>query len=279
MAEPSRLRPEDMNMREQLARLAELQELDNRIIEIEMNRDKLPEDLDKQDEVLFAKRSQFEAIENQLGSLETELSEKQRLLDLERLKLKNARNKETAIQNIKQYEAFVREVETQEKSGDELESEIKAINARMKELREEQAHLETQIVKLEGEGLSKRKDLETRISALDVQLDKLYDKRDEMAETVREELYLKYEYIAERKDGIAVAIVQHGHCLACNMSISPQMYNQLIRGDSLLACPACQRILVYVPSDDPEPVEEEKPAAKSKSKRSKKAVKDDDFDD
>ncbi len=234
------------SIQHQLMLLVELQELDNEIIEFEEERDKIPGQLEGLEDVLHERRKKLEEVENRMVIIEDDLGEKKQSLDLERLKLKNTRNKETAIQNIKQYEAFVKEVETQEKTSDELEIELKELDQQIEELRKEKALLSEEIKQITEDQAAKRRGLEERIVELDKTLEELYDLRDEKQENIRESIYLKYEYIAERKEGLAVAEVQHGHCLACNMAIPPQMFNELIRGNQLMSCPACGRILVYI---------------------------------
>ncbi|RJO71538.1 MAG: hypothetical protein C4523_04200 [Myxococcales bacterium] len=239
------MNPQIRRMRDKLQQLVELQLLDNEIIEFEIEREKIPAQLNQMEGGLLEKRKLSDEKEHQLAHLEEELGEKTRLLDLERIKLKNTRNKETAIQNIKQYEAFIKEIETQEKSSGELDEEIAAIKKNIQLLRQEKGELDTKIKTSSDTQTKERRELEKRLAELDGTLEELYDKRDELAEQIDEQLYLKYEYIAERKDGIAVALVEHGHCSICNMAIPPQMHNELIRGDQFHACPACNRILVY----------------------------------
>lgn len=234
-------------MREQLELLVALQELDTHIVGLEDERNKIPEAINNLEEKVVVKEKRLEDVMSQLATLEDEKNEKKRAVELEKIRLKNTRNKESTIQNIKQYEAFVKEVETTEKSGEELESELKQINHRVSELSEEKKKLEGEIEKARAEIRGRRRELEDELKIRDEELDKLYDERDDLAEKIPEGLYLKYERIAEKKDDIAVAFVEHGHCSACNMAIPPQMYNELMRGDQLMACPACQRILFYRP--------------------------------
>ena len=229
----------------QLAHMWKLQELDNEIMDFEEEREKIPSKFGSQESLLLEKRSILEDIENQIHMLKDEEAEIVRSLDLEQLKLKNARNKETAIENIKQYEAFVREVEVKEKSSEDIESELAALRARLTELKGEYKDLNKEINSAKQVQKTERSGLETRLKELDSTLDELYDSRDELAERIREDLYYKYEYIAEGKNGIAMAIVEDGTCILCNMAIPPQMYNELIRGDQIMTCPACNRILIY----------------------------------
>jgi len=53
----------------------------------------------------------------------------------------------------------------------------------------------------------------------------------------------RYEMLREKRQGIAVVEASNGSCLGCNMNLPPQVYNNLFKGDSLIVCPHCQRLL------------------------------------
>jgi hypothetical protein len=61
-----------------------------------------------------------------------------------------------------------------------------------------------------------------------------------------------YDRLAQRsRDGIAVAEVVNGSCSACYMSLRPQAYLNVKRGDEISLCENCARIL-YVPKREAE---------------------------
>jgi hypothetical protein len=56
-------------------------------------------------------------------------------------------------------------------------------------------------------------------------------------------LLKRYEQIRSRMRGKAVVEVRKGICQGCQVSLPPQLYNELFKGDVLHVCPSCQRIL------------------------------------
>ncbi|MBK9766912.1 MAG: hypothetical protein IPP63_07780 [Chloracidobacterium sp.] len=53
-----------------------------------------------------------------------------------------------------------------------------------------------------------------------------------------------YDRLAQRsRDGIAVAEVVNGSCSACFMSLRPQMQVNVKKGDEIITCESCTRIL------------------------------------
>jgi hypothetical protein len=47
-----------------------------------------------------------------------------------------------------------------------------------------------------------------------------------------------------------VVNVVQGVCQGCFMSIPPQQYNMLLKGDKIFECPTCQRIIYHQPVEE-----------------------------
>jgi predicted nucleic acid-binding Zn-ribbon protein len=59
-----------------------------------------------------------------------------------------------------------------------------------------------------------------------------------------------YNRISARiRDRIAVAEARNGSCTACFMTLRPQMMAEVRRGDEIITCDNCNRILYYVPTE------------------------------
>jgi predicted nucleic acid-binding Zn-ribbon protein len=83
------------------------------------------------------------------------------------------------------------------------------------------------------------------LEALDEELRLFEKKRVGFSQTVEQDLLNKYLLLKERKQGQAISPVSQAVCQVCHMRIPPQMYNELIRGDSLLRCTNCGRIIYW----------------------------------
>ena len=64
--------------------------------------------------------------------------------------------------------------------------------------------------------------------------------REEQAKNVKPALLNKYNTLRHRRNGLAVVNVLHGVCQGCFMTIPPQQYNMLLKGDVFFDCPTCQ---------------------------------------
>jgi len=54
---------------------------------------------------------------------------------------------------------------------------------------------------------------------------------------------------ARIRDGVAVAEARNRSCTACFMSLRPQVMAEIRRGDEIITCDNCGRILFYVPAE------------------------------
>ena len=76
--------------------------------------------------------------------------------------------------------------------------------------------------------------------------------RISMATKINTPVLRKYDMLRERRNGKAIVPVTKGVCQGCFMSIPPQQFNDILRGDKMLNCPTCQRILYHQPEKSEE---------------------------
>jgi predicted nucleic acid-binding Zn-ribbon protein len=93
--------------------------------------------------------------------------------------------------------------------------------------------------KADSEALSKE------LVSLDNELEALQSERSTICTGVDREILSMYDRLRRYKQGIAISPVTSGVCQICHMGIPPQKFNELIRGDALMNCPHCQRIMYW----------------------------------
>ena len=105
-------------------------------------------------------------------------------------------------------------------------------------------------------------DMEERFKAFDEQA-RIQEQQLEGARAERERLMMElpkatsalYKRIASRiRDGVALAEARNGACMACFMSLRPQIMADVRRGEEIITCDNCNRILYYAPNKAAQPV-------------------------
>jgi predicted nucleic acid-binding Zn-ribbon protein len=54
-----------------------------------------------------------------------------------------------------------------------------------------------------------------------------------------------FERVFKARQGIAVAQAVNGHCTICHVRLRPQVYNTILKNDTIVQCDHCQRVLYF----------------------------------
>ena len=100
--------------------------------------------------------------------------------------------------------------------------------------------------------------IEADAIAVQSALDALTAERSALVKTIEPSALATFERVAKGRNGIGLARAVDGLCGACRVRIRPHLYNEVRKGDQIIQCESCVRILYYVPP--PKPAEGETPA-------------------
>jgi len=203
----------------------------------------LPREIEEIDSTVLARKRSLEVADEEIVEmnsrkepLEVELKENQSILDAADARIKK-------IKTNKEFLALQREIDIAKKRKSDLEEQIlqlmEKIEARTKERDRISKTFENDRVILDEKKeviLNKQKELQAIIDKLKGQLDVLRVKVDRP-------LLSRYDRIKEKRNGLVVVECVDGVCMGCHIHIQPQLFNDLVRGDKMISCPACQRIL------------------------------------
>jgi len=125
--------------------------------------------------------------------------------------------------------------------AESLQSEIKTAEVRLKE---DQQKVNEERKLLEEEN---KRDLTA--------LESYVKERQEIATSISsDDLLPRYERVRKHRGGIAVAAARNEVCEICKVRIRPQVFQEILKNDQIIACDACQRIL-YDPNNLDHPFE------------------------
>jgi predicted nucleic acid-binding Zn-ribbon protein len=86
--------------------------------------------------------------------------------------------------------------------------------------------------------------LDERERRLQKEISELRQRREEIAGGLDESLLGRYERIVARRSP-AVAVVNSELCRGCRVDIPPQSYIEILKGQAIITCERCHRILIH----------------------------------
>jgi predicted nucleic acid-binding Zn-ribbon protein len=79
------------------------------------------------------------------------------------------------------------------------------------------------------------------------EIDALKAERAGIVPQMTPRVFSEYERIRKGRAGVAIAEAVNGRCSKCHITLRPQFLQELKRGDSIMVCESCKRILYYNP--------------------------------
>ena len=237
-------------MRAELEQLIALQNTDTKIRLLQAELDAIPQrraDIEKE----FDQRAfEFKAIETRRDEARTKRLQLDNELAETRTKAEKAERDLMSSTNAKAYEAAIREVDSAKKHISQLETQILELMEAAEQAENEIRQHEPEIAKMRAEMEEKLRDFEQQTRAQNDELTALRAERERLGATLPKPMSSLYNRISTRiRDGIAVAEASNNSCTACFMTLRPQVMSEIRRGDEIIICDNCSRILYYVPAE------------------------------
>src|SRR5579864_5097189 len=166
-----------------------------------------------------------------------------------RTKISKYRDQSLDVKTNDQYKALLHEIQFAEKEIAANEDKILELmvnaDARDKEVKAAQAELKAETAEIEQEKEQARQ----RTAEDEKLLAEWRGKRDQLRTGVREDLLRHYERVS-RFRGSGISEVRDHKCMACQVILRPQTYNEVRSGKETVVCDSCQRILYFDPKEE-----------------------------
>jgi hypothetical protein len=148
-----------------------------------------------------------------------------------------------AVKTNQEYKALLHEIETAKGEKDAIEERILVLLMEADAIAAEHKDAEAARAAALREGDDVRKALSVERASLDAELRRLADERRHEAAGLDAALLAKYDQLLKQRRGLAVAAMMGETCSACQLRQRPHMAQMVRRGDSVVQCESCQRIL------------------------------------
>jgi uncharacterized protein len=234
-------------MHSDLKLVIRLQEIDNRLVDLTREITALPKHIAEIEKKLVAHERKLEADRAALAANQKERKKCEGDIQVQEQKISKLKDQMLQAKTNEQYRAFQHEIEFCEK-------EIRRFEDRILELMGESEPLDKNVKAAEGALKAERAQVEAekqqareRTAADQKAAGDLQQERAGIVAQVTPATSQLYERARKARRGIGITEALDGRCSACQMALRPQFAQDLKRGDKVMACESCQRILYYNP--------------------------------
>jgi uncharacterized protein len=235
----------------ELQKLIALQNLDTTIRKLEKDQQATPERRAEIEKEFDQRAFEIRALENRRDEAKHTRARLENEVMEQKGRAERAERNLMSSKKPDEYTAAIREADSARKQISALETQILE---QMEQLEQAEGSLKEraeEIATLNSDREAKLKAFDEESGTIGERLAAARKEREEVFASLPKAISAQYSRIGARiRDGVAVAEARNRSCSACFMSLRPQMMAEIRRGDEIITCDNCGRILYVAP---PEP--------------------------
>ena len=187
--------------------------------------------------------SKLQKLEDDIKNLILKKSKNELLISELKDKLKTIAEKTAKVKTAKEAKALTLEEELAKEQIESANEEIDKFENLVESKKEEKKELEKEINSYEAQIIIVQTEIQDKLDTLEKQKESIYKNRDELMKEMDSNIYKFYEKIKKWAGNSAVSPVRKQACMGCYMKINDKTYADVIKGDEIITCPHCGRVL------------------------------------
>ena len=237
-------------MNAELTQLIALQKTDSQIRQLEAGLKAIPERRAEIETEFEQRAFEFRAVEIKRDEARATRARLELEIEETRHKAEHAERALMQSTNEKEYSAAIRETDAARKHISQLETQVLEQMEALEGAESKLAELSPEVEKLRGELAEKLAAFDEQTQSQAAEIEHIRVERERLAAALPKPMSALYNRISSRiRNGVAVAEARNNSCTACFMTLRPHVMSQIRRGDEVLTCDNCNRILYYIPAE------------------------------
>ena len=209
----------------------------------------LTKDVRNAEQRLEQKRQELEELKQEQTRVRRRASDCEAKIEKAEDEIERLEVEMNSTKNQSRYDAMAKSIRSHEADIQKWEDEeLEALN-RIDELSEEREQIEEDVERLEEELEETKERVEDERQSYDEKIEDLKERRREIRSELDDEALEAYDRLARGSDEQALAQVKNRLCMGCFTTITKQQENELLRGNELVFCQSCGKILKLTESE------------------------------
>ena len=234
-----------MEAAEKIKILLEIYEKDKEIDKIKNLEKKVPELIKEFEDKIKDYRNKFEEEKNIFDKIDERRSALEKIIDEKKINLENFNRRKKESHTNQEFVILQKEIESTEEAISKTEDELLEVyfekDEAKKKMDEAEKTMEEKMADFAKEEEALKKELDGSKEDLIIKED---EKKRIVARLSDENLFRKYCRIKESR-GTGASVIEISECTECHSTIPPQLFAEVRKGNRVIVCQSCGRILIY----------------------------------
>jgi predicted nucleic acid-binding Zn-ribbon protein len=232
-------------LQEKMKRLIELQACDTRIAELRRRIEEDPSRVQALEEMLKRAEAAAQAGLTQVDETKKERRTVERQIDERENQIQKSNVKLSNIKSNKEYQAALKEIDALRHEKTALEDKAIELMEKIEALERQGSEAGKELDSVRETTTAEKNRIQGETKAMVEEVDRLEKERQTLCGFIEASILKRYDFLRDRKGGVGISPVIKGICQTCHIGIPPQQFNLLLRGEELMNCPNCTRIIYW----------------------------------
>ncbi|MFH1010574.1 MAG: C4-type zinc ribbon domain-containing protein [bacterium] len=233
----------EVNIREELMLLVDLQDIDDQLRDLELDRGDLPMEVERLQGETTQLGRLLEEQRTELNEIKHEIAHVRGATDEARTKLKKYEQQLYSVKTTREYDAITVQIETAKNSATDGEEKVLRLLSRENSLTSDIAAKEAEVIEIAEAYEAKSAELRAKLEETEAEELELRHRRETIVMRLKKPIYAHYERIRLAKDGRGIARLVGSACGGCFAVVPPQRHLDIRDATDIVLCETCGRIL------------------------------------
>lgn len=236
----------DETLKKEIETLVRLQQIELEMIRLQQEVDKVENEKKGLAARLAAFESALEADRLALAQVQQECTDLEQEIQVVNDRIIKSNETLRMVKTNKEYQVLLREVDDNKKRKNGLEDHVLTLYEQREAAEVRLKETEAQYLELKQQILAEQAKIDELTMDDREQLAELEEQQRTIGESLNPALLNRFRRIARMNQGQAVARISDETCMGCFMNVPPQLCIEVQRGNQMISCPQCSRILYHI---------------------------------
>jgi hypothetical protein len=239
----------------ELSHLIALQNADTNIRKLQAEIESIPERRAEIEKEFDQRAFEIRALEERRDTSRLERARLESEIFEQKQRAERADRNLMAAKKPDEYTAAIREADAARKQISAFETQVLEQMEIADQAEKDLTERAPEVEKLGTDMKARFKAFDEQVQTQQQQVENAKAERERLMNELPKATSAMYKRIASRiRDGVAMAEARNGACMACYMALRPQIMADVRRGEEIITCDNCNRILYYAPANAAQPM-------------------------